>query len=151
MKKMFILLTCFSGLLVCVSACKKKEQPVIKEKSEIQKKVEEFAFVDLTAPELVAQLTEKEKQYFVNSVDRVKLYYALKTDNSNIEADIIEDCTYDEIVFIELKLRNLDNFDKISKIIHSSIPKPLVIVSNYEEDIAISVATKTNNNNKKNI
>ena len=95
-----------------------------------------------------AELTEKEKQFFVNSVDRVKLYYALRTNNSNIEADIIEDCTYDEIVFIELKLRNLDNFDKILKIIHSSIPKPLVIVSNYEEDIAISVATKTNNNNK---
>ena len=95
-----------------------------------------------------AELTENEKKYFVNSVDRVKLYYALRTDNSNIEADIIEDCTYDEIVFIELKLRNLDNFDKILKIIHSSIPKPLVIVSNYEDDIIISVATKTNNNNK---
>lgn len=95
-----------------------------------------------------AELTEKEKQYFVNSVDRVKLYYALKTDNSNIEADIIEDCTYDEIVFIELKLRNLDNFDKILKIIHSSIPKPLVIVSNYEDDRIISVATKININNK---
>ena len=95
-----------------------------------------------------AELTEKEKQFFVNSVDRVKLYYALRTNNSNIEADIIEDCTYDEIVFIELKLRNLDNFDKILKIIHSSIPKPLVIVSNYEDDKIISVATKTNNNNK---
>ena len=95
-----------------------------------------------------AELTEKEKQYFVNSVDRVKLYYALRTDNSNIEADIIEECTYDEIVFIELKLRNLDNFDKILKIIHSSIPKPLVIVSNYEDDKIISVATKTNSNNK---
>ncbi len=95
-----------------------------------------------------AELTENEKKYFVNSVDRVKLYYALRTDNSNIEADIIEDCTYDEIVFIELKLRNLDNFDKILKIIHSSIPKPLVIVSNYEDDKIISVATKTNTNNK---
>ena len=95
-----------------------------------------------------AELTDKEKQFFVNSADRVKLHYALRTNNSNIEADIIEDCTYDEIVFIELKLRNLDNFDKILKIIHSSIPKPLVIVSNYEDDIIISVATKTNNNNK---
>ncbi len=95
-----------------------------------------------------AELTENEKKYFVNSVDRVKLYYALRTDNSNIEADIIEDCTYDEIVFIELKLRNLDNFDKILKIIHSSIPKPLVIVSNYEDDRIISVATKININNK---
>ena len=95
-----------------------------------------------------AELTENEKKYFVNSVDRVKLYYALRIDNSNIEADIIEDCTYDEIVFIELKLRNLDNFDKILKIIHSSIPKPLVIVSNYEDDKIISVATKTNSNNK---
>ena len=95
-----------------------------------------------------AELTENEKKYFVNSVDRVKLYYALRTDNSNIEADIIEDCIYDEIVYIELKLRNLDNFDKILKIIHSSIPKPLVIVSNYEDDKIISVATKTNSNNK---
>lgn len=95
-----------------------------------------------------AELTEKEKQYFVNSVDRVKLYYALRTDNSNIEADIIEDCTYDEIVFIELRLRNLDNFDKILKIIHSSIPKPLVIVIEYEEIKIISVAIKTNINNK---
>ncbi len=95
-----------------------------------------------------AELTEKEKQFFVNSVDRVKLYYALRTNNSNIEADIIEDCTYDEIVFIELKLRNLDNFDKILKIIHSSIPKPLVIASDYEENKIISVAIKTNINNK---
>ncbi len=95
-----------------------------------------------------AELSENEKKYFVNSVDRVKLYYALRTDNSNIEADIIKDCTYDEIVFIELKLRNLDNFDKILKIIHSSIPKPLVIVSDYEENKIISVAIKTNINNK---
>ena len=95
-----------------------------------------------------AELTEKEKQYFVNSVDRVKLYYALRTDNSNIEADIIEDCSYDEIVFIDLKLRSLDNFDRILKIIHSSIPKPLIIVSNYEENKIISVAIKTNINNK---
>ena len=54
----------------------------------------------------------------------------------------------EKIVFIELKLRNLDNFDKILKIIHSSIPKPLVIVSNYEDDRIISVATKININNK---
>ena len=95
-----------------------------------------------------AELTENEKKYFVNSVDRVKLYYALRTDNSNIEADIIEDCSYDEIVFIDLKLRSLDNFDRILKIIHSSIPKPLIIVSNYEENKIISVAIKTNINNK---
>ena len=95
-----------------------------------------------------ADLTEKEKQYFVSSVDRVKLYYALRIDNCNIEADTFEDCTYDEIVFIELKLRNLDNFDKIIKIIHSSIPKPLVIVSEYEENKITSVATKNNINNR---
>ncbi len=95
-----------------------------------------------------AGLTEKEKQYFVSSVDRVKLYYALRIDNCNIEADTFEECIYDEIVFIELKLRNLDNFDKILNIIHSSIPKPLVIVSEYEENKIISVASKTNSNNR---
>jgi len=60
---MFILLTCFSGLVVCFSACKTKtEKPLPETKSELQMKVEEFAFVDLTAPELMAQLSEKEKQ-----------------------------------------------------------------------------------------
>ncbi len=36
---MFILLTCFSGLVVCFSACKTKtEKPVAETKSELQKK-----------------------------------------------------------------------------------------------------------------
>ncbi|MCL2246940.1 MAG: Zn-dependent hydrolase [Lentimicrobiaceae bacterium] len=61
MKKIFTLSSLFLGLALCFSACKSKPTEMI-EKSELQLKVEEFAFVDLNAPELIAQLSEKEKQ-----------------------------------------------------------------------------------------
>ena len=61
MKKTLPLITILLGLALCFSACKSK-QTEMTEKSEMQKKVEEFAYVDLNAPELIAQLSEKEKQ-----------------------------------------------------------------------------------------
>jgi len=53
-------LTLILGLAICFSACKPKIEMI--EKTEMQKKVEEFAYIDLNAPELIAQLSEKEKQ-----------------------------------------------------------------------------------------
>jgi len=60
MKNLFRLVTLIFGLAICLSACKTKTEMI--EKCEMQKKVEEFAYVDLNAPELIAQLSEKEKQ-----------------------------------------------------------------------------------------
>ena len=61
MKKPLPLVTLILGLALCFSACNPKTTEMI-EKSEMQLKVEEFAYVDLNAPELLAQLSEKEKQ-----------------------------------------------------------------------------------------
>ena len=61
MKKFLPLITSILGLALCFSACKPKTTEMI-EKSEMQMKVEEFAYVDLNAPELIAQLSETEKQ-----------------------------------------------------------------------------------------
>jgi len=61
MKKFLPLITLVLGLALCFSACKPKQTNMI-EKSEMQIKVEEFAFVDLKAPELIALLSENEKQ-----------------------------------------------------------------------------------------
>ncbi|MCL1850371.1 MAG: Zn-dependent hydrolase [Bacteroidetes bacterium] len=61
MKKKLPLITLILGLALCFSACKSKPTEMT-EKSEMQKKVEKFAYVDLNAPELLAQLSEKEKQ-----------------------------------------------------------------------------------------
>jgi hypothetical protein len=60
MKKPLFLVTLILGLAICFSACKNKTEMI--EKSEMQKKVEEFAYVDLNAPDLIALLSEKEKQ-----------------------------------------------------------------------------------------
>jgi len=60
-KKILPIATSILGLALCFSACKSNPTEMI-EKSEMQLKVEEFAFVDLKAPELIAQLSVKEKQ-----------------------------------------------------------------------------------------
>jgi hypothetical protein len=61
MKNFLPLTTVILGMALCFSACNPKPTAMI-EKSEMQLKVEEFAYVDLNAPELLAQLSDKEKQ-----------------------------------------------------------------------------------------
>jgi hypothetical protein len=61
MKNFLPLTTVILGLALCFSACNPKPTAMT-EKSEMQLKVEEFAYVDLKAPELVALLSDKEKQ-----------------------------------------------------------------------------------------
>ena len=100
---MFIILTCISGLVICFSACKKKEPIPVKEKSEIEKKVEEFAFVDLTAPELVAQLSENEKQLipiFIQIADIMDQLFWKQTFGDKKILDTIQDPFVKEFAMI---------------------------------------------------
>jgi hypothetical protein len=62
MKKFLPIAVFIFGLAICFSACKQQKPTEMIEKSEMQLKVEEFAYVTLKAPDLIAQLTEKEKQ-----------------------------------------------------------------------------------------
>jgi hypothetical protein len=62
MKKFLPIVVSILGIVLCFSACNPKKQTEMTEKSEMQRKVAEFAFVTLEAPELIAQLSEKERQ-----------------------------------------------------------------------------------------
>ena len=61
MKKFLSLIPLILGIAFCVSIFHQTQAQMIK-KNEMQRKVAEFADVDLNAPELIAQLSEKEKQ-----------------------------------------------------------------------------------------
>lgn len=103
MKKMFIILTCVSGLVICFSGCKKKEPTPVNVKSEMEKKVEEFAFVDLTAPELVAQLSDKEKQMipiFIQIADIMNDLFWKQTFGDKTILDTIQDPFVKDFVMI---------------------------------------------------
>lgn len=103
MKKMFIILTCVSGLVICFSGCKKKEPIPVKVKSEMEKKVEEFAFVDLIAPELVAQLSDKEKQMipiFIQIADIMDDLFWKQTFGDKTILDTIQDPFVKDFVMI---------------------------------------------------
>ena len=62
MKKIFILSSILAAIIIAVPGCKNNKPAVEEEISEMERKVNEFAYVELTAPELIAQLSEKEKQ-----------------------------------------------------------------------------------------
>ena len=64
MKNRLIILICLVGFALSLNSCKSKQaqSKTVTEQNEMEKKVAEFPFVDLTAPELIAQLSEKEKQ-----------------------------------------------------------------------------------------
>jgi len=61
MKKFIPFVASILGVAICLTACKPK-QTEMTEPSEMQRKVAEFAFVTLEAPDLIAQLSEKERQ-----------------------------------------------------------------------------------------
>lgn len=62
MKKIFIISSILAAIIIAVPGCKNNKPAAEEEISEMERKVNEFAFVELTAPELIAQLSEKEKQ-----------------------------------------------------------------------------------------
>jgi len=62
MKKTLPFIASILGIALCFSACCTSKQTEMTEQTEMQRKVAEFAFVTLEAPELIALLSEKEKQ-----------------------------------------------------------------------------------------
>jgi|BioPla2DNA2_1021312.scaffolds.fasta_scaffold06594_3 hypothetical protein len=62
MKKIFIISSILAAIIIAVPGCKNNKSAQGDEISEMERKVNEFAYVELTAPELIAQLSEKEKQ-----------------------------------------------------------------------------------------
>lgn len=97
MKKIFITLSCLAAMAISLSACKDKvptEGTTLTEKSEIQKKVEEFVYVDLTAPELISNLTENEKKLipiFVEIAEIVDNLFWKQTYGDKTILDTIQD------------------------------------------------------------
>ena len=89
-----------------------------------------------------------KSNYFPRRSSHFKNYKVILSErgspygNSNIEKYIKDDERYEEIHFIRVILRENGKENTISKLLHQLIPKGIVLILEYGEEILISVAKK---------
>lgn len=152
MKKAFIILVCIAGTSFIMSSCKQKavETPAA-EISEIQKKVEEFAFYDLKSPDLIAQLSESEKQLipiFIQIADIMdKIYWKQIMDDKSF-IDTIQDPYVKD--FIKINYGPWEHLNDFKPFVAGFGEKPRVCQF-YPNDITEAEFDALNNPDKKSL
>lgn len=92
-----------------------------------------------------ADLKKKDKEIFVNDIDRIIWRYSFKEDTINIQSYKDEQREYDEIAFIEVLLKEDSKVKLIAEIIQRTIPYPLLIVFKINNKVLINVGHKRKN------
>lgn len=87
-------------------------------------------------------LSRDDEKIFVDFIDKIEMSYVLDSSNINIDIFINEEYNYPAIGYMKISLKKDDKVDKISKIIQSNIPNPLVIVFEYDDKVCISTSLK---------
>lgn len=97
-----------------------------------------------------ATMNKQDKEIFKDHINKITWQYSLKPDTINIQPYKDEEKEYEEIAIIEVQLDNDSKFKKIAELIQRTIPYPVVLVFNYQEQYLINVAFKKINNSHDN-
>jgi hypothetical protein len=89
-----------------------------------------------------AEADEKLKRVFINNVEKIRFMYLLNFSNSNIQDYINDKERFEEIDFIKIILKEKGKENIISKLFHQLIPKSIVIILEFKNEILISVSDK---------
>jgi len=90
-------------------------------------------------------LTVTDKKWFTQDIDLITWVYTLKPDLAMISRFEEEHYAYDEVVVMDVDVNSFDHAERLSDIMHRSIPYPLFIIFREENHIALSVADKRYN------
>ena len=94
-------------------------------------------------------LSKDEENIFTDYIDKIEISYVLTPRNININTFIDEEHIYTEVGYFKVYLKVDDKVDKISKIIQSNIPSPVVLIFEHDNNICLSTAMKRINKNDK--
>jgi hypothetical protein len=83
------------------------------------------------------------KQDLLDSIEKMTWAGSLKPQHLQIPAMIKEEFCYDEVVFIEVELREKAAADRIARLLQKAIPYPLVLGFIYQEEFCFQLAEKT--------
>ena len=81
--------------------------------------------------------TSKQKQLFVEVVDKIRWQYKLASDTINLEGDEVQ-----EIQIFEISLKQKKNIEAVLPIIEKAIPYHIIFVISFMDDIMLYTSQK---------
>lgn len=93
--------------------------------------------------------SKTNEKIFTNDIDSIFVLSALNKNNINISDYVTDELNYSEVYYIFVSLKTDKKIWDITKIIHTIIPNPVVLILNYKDNIIISTAKKRINKNDK--
>lgn len=95
-------------------------------------------------------INKDERKILSECIEKIEIAYVLNSNNINIQPYKDENIEYESIAFINVKMRKKDKILKIAELLNSSIPNPIVLIFQFEDNINISTAHKRLNKGDKN-
>jgi len=89
-----------------------------------------------------SNFTTTDKKWFTKDIDHIRWQYTIKPELTMIKSYEGELFTYHEIVVMEVDVNQFNHLDRLSDLIHRSIPYPLFIIFRQEDSACLSVANK---------
>lgn len=91
---------------------------------------------------VLKEFASDTKEVLLSSILKLEWTGSLKPNHVGIPALINEEFAYDEIVFIEITLREKDFADRIARLMQKTIPYPLIIGFKVENEVCFNIAEK---------
>lgn len=87
-------------------------------------------------------MSKQDKDMFASNINKIIWLYSLKKDTINIESYKDEECEYEEVEVIQVKLNSEFKIKKIAEIIQRTIPYPIVLIFSCENKMILNAALK---------
>lgn len=89
-----------------------------------------------------ADLDITDKKALKDDIDKIRWVHTLKPATINIAAYHDNEREYDEVAVIQIDLSSTNRAQRIAGFVNKAIPYPIVLIFNFADTIAISVADK---------
>lgn len=89
-----------------------------------------------------AYMSKQDKDMFASDINKITWLYSLKRDTINIQNYKDEECEYEEVEFIQVKINSESKVKRIAEIIQRTIPYPIVLIFNCENKVMLNAALK---------
>lgn len=89
-----------------------------------------------------AGLSRKQAEVIKSEVQDIRWCYTLKPETVNIPAFKNDEYEYTEIQVISVTLKSDNKKDAVATIIQRSVPYPVLLFLEYEDNVSVSVASK---------
>ncbi|WP_281379091.1 DUF4391 domain-containing protein [Paenibacillus endophyticus] len=89
-----------------------------------------------------AVFSKQEKQIFTDYLDSIRIIGLLNQDVMSAQPLVSADINYTDISVLLVQIKDMEKCKKISKLIHKSIPYPVLMFLYNEEQVIVSTALK---------